>query len=138
MNRSISLSESPPQINVSMESETTMPVSDDPAPLELDVQVTDERTLIALSGELDASTSSYLYAKLADVEVTNARHVVLDMAKLSFMDSSGLGVIITEHTRLKRSGGTLTIYSPSSSVRRLFEITGLTEELDIVPVSEGP
>jgi anti-anti-sigma factor len=114
-----------------------MAIPDDPAPLEIDVQTTDERTLIALSGELDASTSTYLYAKLADLEVENALNVVLDMAKLSFMDSSGLGVIITEHTRLKRSGGKLTVYSPSSSVRRLFEITGLTEELDIVPVSEG-
>jgi anti-anti-sigma regulatory factor len=45
-------------------------------------------------------------------------------------------VIVTEHTRMQHSDGTLTIFSPPSSVRRLFEITGLTTVLDIVPAAE--
>ena len=45
-------------------------------------------------------------------------------------------VIVTEHKRLRHSDGTLTIFSPPSSVRRLFEITGLTTILDIVPATE--
>jgi anti-anti-sigma factor len=108
----------------------------EPQPLDLEISRSDERTLVALTGELDAATASYLYAALAKLEVEDAHHVVLDLAKLTFMDSTGLSMVVTEHTRLKRSGGTLTIFSPSSAVRRLFEITGLANELDIVPVSE--
>jgi anti-anti-sigma factor len=105
-------------------------------PLEIDVQTSDERTLVTLSGELDTSTASFLYDKLSDLEVEDAHHVVLDLAQVTFMDSTGLGVIVTEHKRLQHAKGSLTIFSPPSSVRRLFEITGLTTLLDIVPVNE--
>ena len=105
-------------------------------PLEIDVQVADERTLVTLSGELDASTATLLYDQLSDLEVEDVQHVVLDLAKVTFMDSTGLSVIVTEHKRMQHSGGSLTIFAPPSSVRRLFEITGLDSVLDVVPVNE--
>jgi len=105
-------------------------------PLEIEVQDSEERTLVTLSGELDAATASFLYDKLSDLEVENTQNVVLDLAQVTFMDSTGLAVIVTEHKRLQHSNGTLTIFSPPSSVRRLFEITGLTTVLDIVPATE--
>ena len=77
-----------------------------------------------------------LYDRLAELEVEGVTNVVLDLARLNFMDSTGLGV--TEHKRVQRVGGTLTIFSPSSPVRRLFEITGLTQCLDIVPAKGEP
>jgi anti-sigma B factor antagonist len=105
-------------------------------PLEIEVQNSEERTLVTLSGELDASTAAGLYDTLAELEIVDAHNVVLDLAKVTFMDSTGLAVIVTEHKRLAHSDGRLTIFSPPSSVRRLFEITGLTTLLDIVPVNE--
>ena len=105
-------------------------------PLEIDVQISDERTLLTLSGELDASTATLLYDQLSDLEVEDVQHVVLDLAQVTFMDSTGLSVIVTEHKRLHHSAGSLTIFAPPSSVRRLFEITGLDSVLDIVPVNE--
>jgi anti-sigma B factor antagonist len=107
-----------------------------PGPLEIDVQRGDDRTLVTLSGELDASTATLLYDQLSDLEVEDVQHVVLDLAQVSFMDSTGLSVIVTEHKRLRHTGGGLTIFAPPSSVRRLFEITGLDAVLDIVPVNE--
>jgi anti-anti-sigma factor len=107
-----------------------------PDPLEIDVQIADDRTLVTLSGELDASTATLLYDQLSDLEVKDVQHVVLDLAQVSFMDSTGLSVIVTEHKRLRHSGGGLTVFAPPSSVRRLFEITGLNTVLDIVPVNE--
>jgi anti-anti-sigma factor len=105
-------------------------------PLEIDVQRADERTLVTLAGELDASTASLLYDQLSDLEIEDVQHVVLDLAQVSFMDSTGLSVVVTEHKRLLHAGGGLTIFAPPSSVRRLFEITGLDTVLDIVPVNE--
>jgi anti-sigma B factor antagonist len=105
-------------------------------PLEIEVQNSDQRTLVTLSGELDASTASSLYDTLSELEVADAHNVVIDLAKVTFMDSTGLAVIVTEHKRLQHAKGTLTIFSPPSSVRRLFEITGLTKLLDIVPATE--
>jgi anti-anti-sigma factor len=105
-------------------------------PLEIEVQQTESRTLVIIAGELDASTASYLYDALSDLELVDTRHVVLDLAKVTFMDSTGLSVIVTEHKRLSHVNGSLTIHSPPSSIRRLFEITGLTTTLDIVPANE--
>jgi anti-sigma B factor antagonist len=105
-------------------------------PLEIEIQSSEERTLVTLSGELDASTASFLYDKLSDLEVEDTHNVVLDLAQVTFMDSTGLAVIVTEHKRLRHADGTLTIFSPPSSVRRLFEITGLTTVLDVVPATE--
>jgi anti-sigma B factor antagonist len=105
-------------------------------PLEIEIQSSEERTLVTLSGELDASTASFLYDKLSDLEVEDTHNVVLDLAQVTFMDSTGLAVIVTEHKRLQHADGTLTIFSPPSSVRRLFEITGLTTVLDVVPATE--
>ena len=81
-----------------------------PAPLDLDVQRSEERTLVTVSGELDAATASYLYDRLAELEVEGVTNVVLDLARLNFMDSTGLGVIVTEHKRVQRGGGSLTIF----------------------------
>ena len=74
-------------------------------PLEIDVQVADDRTLVTLSGELDAATATLLYDQLSDLEVEDVQHVVLDLAQVSFMDSTGLSVIVTEHKRLQHVGG---------------------------------
>ncbi len=105
-------------------------------PLGIDVQMAEDRTLVTLSGELDASTATLLYDQLSDLEIEDVKHVVLDLAQVSFMDSTGLSVIVTEHKRMQHSGGSLTIFAPPSSVRRLFEITGLDGILDIVPANE--
>ena len=105
-------------------------------PLRLDLDRSDERTLVTVSGELDASSASTLYGALADLEIEDAHDVVLDLARVTFMDSTGLSVIITEHKRLQHLGGRLTIFSPPSSVRRLFTITALDSVLDIVPTHE--
>jgi anti-sigma B factor antagonist len=105
-------------------------------PLEIEVERTASRTLVIIAGELDASTASYLYDALSELELADARHVVIDLAKVTFMDSTGLSVLVTEHKRLEHTNGKLTIFSPPSSIRRLFEITGLTTTLDIVPANE--
>jgi anti-sigma B factor antagonist len=105
-------------------------------PLEIEVQQAEGRTLVMVAGELDASTASYLYDALSDLELTDARHVVIDLAKLTFMDSTGLSVLVTEHKRLEHVNGKLTIFSPPSAIRRLFEITGLATTLDVVPANE--
>jgi len=109
---------------------------DERDPLEIEVQQTEGRTLVMVAGDLDASTASYLYDALSDLELAEARQVVIDLAKVTFMDSTGLSVLVTEHKRLEHVNGHLTIFSPPSSIRRLFEITGLAKTLDIVPADE--
>lgn len=92
-----------------------------------------DHALVTLVGELDASTAGLVYEQFAALTREGVVHVALDLDGLVFIDSTGLSVIIAEHKRTTSLGGELTIYSPQEPIRKLFEITGLLEHLDVLP-----
>ena len=79
-----------------------------------------------LSGEVDAHTAPILATALGDL---STGVVKLDMAGVSFMDSSGLRVLMEATTRARVGGGDLVVVSPSPAVARLVEISGLGEQI---------
>ena len=80
----------------------------------------------AVVGEIDASTAPTLDGALADLPDGDGP-VVLDLGDVSFIDSSGLRVLIALATRASDVGRTVTLDRPSPTVARLLEITGLAE-----------
>lgn len=80
---------------------------------------------LAVSGEIDLSTAGDLRTAVNAELDGHAGRVVLDMAAVSFIDSSGLNALIEVHQALGDRGGSLVVRSPSQAVRRLFEITAL-------------
>lgn len=56
--------------------------------------------------------------------------VLLDLGKVSWMDSSGLGVIVSGHTTLSRAGGALKVLNATKKIRELFIITKLITIFD--------
>ena len=79
-----------------------------------------------LSGEIDAHTAPLLASALADLP---AGDVTVDVAGVSFMDSSGLRVLIDAATRARDGGGDLIIANPTPGISRLVEISGLSGQL---------
>jgi anti-anti-sigma factor len=92
--------------------------------------------LIVLSGELDISTASMLRHQLDEVTAGPITNIVLDISLLTFIDSTGLSLIVAEHKKLKAMGAALTVFSPTPMTRRLFEISGLTSILSIDPSND--
>lgn len=84
---------------------------------------------IVVSGEVDAHTADTLEKYLADMPAGDP--IRLDLAAVSFMDSSGLRVLIDTHQRTTGTESALVIVAPSHSVTRLLDISGLTEHLTI-------
>ncbi len=83
---------------------------------------------LVLEGEIDSYTAPTLSARLgADSQLD-----VVDLAGVSFIDSSGLRVLVQIHEDRSAAGDTLTLRSPSASVQRLLEISGLSAHLDVV------
>jgi anti-sigma B factor antagonist len=82
----------------------------------------DNGRVVALRGELDASTAWELAHHLTGPP---GSLVVVDLAGLTFIDSSGLGAIHTARRRMMQDGGTLVVCRPTPAVLRVFEITGL-------------
>lgn len=80
---------------------------------------------LIVTGEIDAHTAPTLAESLAG----SGAGVRLDMSGVQFVDSSGLRVLIEAHQRAEESGGQLTIANPSDAVRRLLEISGVSDFL---------
>ena len=85
-------------------------------------------TVLAVHGEVDISTSPKLQEAIR--EELRSHPVLLDLSRLSFMDSSGVRVIDAVLRDAHGEGRTLTIGSElPNNVRLVFDLTGLTEVL---------
>jgi anti-anti-sigma factor len=100
-----------------------------------EVRRSNDHALITLVGELDTSTAGTLYEQLAQLAAEGVRHIALNLAELTFIDSTGISVVVTEHKRAESMGGELIILSPCPRVRRVFELTGLGDYLNLRPVT---
>jgi len=92
------------------------------------VEVDAEHARVRIFGELDVSTAPELKRVL---DVLNGSHdrVLLDLDRLRFMDSTGLAAIVHADLLASRNGQHLMIRCNSPQARRLFEITGLRDQL---------
>jgi anti-sigma B factor antagonist len=88
---------------------------------------------LRLHGEIDGSSADEL-ANLLD-PLPGTGDVVVDLADVGFIDSSGLRVLIDAHQRAERSNRLVVLAHPSAVVRRLLDITGLTDYLRIEPAA---
>jgi anti-anti-sigma factor len=92
---------------------------------------------VLMSGELDISTATRLEDDLHRVEAEQPRLIVLDLAQLSFMDSTGLRLLITADARAREQGRRLAIVQGSEMVQRVLRLTRLDERLDIVATADA-
>lgn len=95
--------------------------------LSLKISVEEKGTvlLVRLIGELDHHTAEELRAKVEEKLQREVKHIVLNLEQLSFMDSSGLGVILGRYKQVKAIGGEMVVCAISPAVKRLFELSGL-------------
>lgn len=98
---------------------------------DLHVTTEDPATVISLIGDLDYQTARNLRDKILELHSQGVNNLVLDMACLDFIDSSGLSVLVASMKRLRVSDGNLTLRSPSDQTRRVLEVSGLSRVLTI-------
>src|SRR5579875_62410 len=94
--------------------------------LTVDVVTSDGVQVVALRGELDVASAGRVEHTLRSLD---APLVVVDVARLTFIDSSGLTVIVQAHNAATRSRRRFEVRGATGAVRRVFEITGLTRLL---------
>ena len=100
--------------------------------LDLHVQHHGDRAVVQVSGEVDLATCPQLRAQLIELVDQGVYHLIVDLEQVSFLDSSGIGVLIGALRRLREHGGSLRLTAPSPPVRRVLELTGVTT---ILPTS---
>ncbi|HOQ00203.1 MAG TPA: anti-sigma F factor antagonist [Acetivibrio clariflavus] len=93
-------------------------------------------TLIAgIIGELDHHTAEYVREKI-DSELIKAttKNVIFDFSKVTFMDSSGIGVIMGRFKNVSKLSGKLSVANVNPQLMRIFEMSGL---LKVIPVYDN-
>lgn len=103
-------------------------------PLELDRrQDAQGRDVVAVRGEIDVATSPALRDELYSTIDQGSRALVVDLSRLSFIDSSGLGVLVASLKHMREVDGELILSGLDHPALRVFEITGLTQLFTMEP-----
>ncbi len=93
----------------------------------------DAHVLVAVQGDLDADSAPMLRQRLSDlIESQGNLSIVVDLRSTTFIDSSGLTVLVTAHKWLQARGGELRLLGPRRSAHRILQISGLSRILTIV------
>ena len=89
--------------------------------------------LVRAEGELDVGTAGVLADELDRAAATDAKLIVLDLSDVTFIDSTGIGLLVK--TSRRWAAGRLRLIPVEGQVRRVFELTGVAEYLEFVTES---
>ncbi|MCU1429485.1 MAG: putative anti-sigma factor antagonist [Actinomycetia bacterium] len=89
--------------------------------------------IVRIEGEVEFATAPRLRATLLDLAHQGALPVILDLSEVSFLDSAGISLLIQAKKRLANGGSDLVLRAPQRNVRRVLEISGVTELFSIQP-----
>jgi anti-sigma B factor antagonist len=103
-----------------------------PGAIEFAVSVTalDGATVVHVNGDLDCYSAPQLRTVLVEL-ADGPRRVIVDVAGSTFIDSTGLGVLVGGLKRLREQGGHMVLRSPTPMTARLFEVTGVSKLFEI-------
>jgi anti-sigma B factor antagonist len=101
--------------------------------MDLGIDVTDrgDWAVLAVRGEIDVATAPQLREQLLELVSAGHKQIVVDLAGVDFLDSTGLGVLVGGLKRVRSNDGELALACPQPRVLRVFEITGLTQVFPI-------
>lgn len=102
-----------------------------PEIVDIGVTCSEDMAVITVSGELDLSNTAWLYECLHDTMDAGFSVIVVDIPRLTYMDSTGISVLLEANRRMQSAGGTLTMRSPIPIVKRLLKAAHLEPLLDV-------
>lgn len=106
--------------------------------MEISLVMEGDTALLELNGDLVASAVEEFKAGIAELQRKNCVNVVLQMAKVNFMDSSGLGACMAISKALSAKKGMLVCAEQGETVKKIFHITGADRKIKVVAsTSEG-
>jgi anti-sigma B factor antagonist len=90
------------------------------------------QAVLALEGELDVVSAADAYKRMLGLPLRRGGRLVLDLSELTFMDSTGVRMILQADQYARRHGAALVVVRPPEHVMRVLELVGLDDQLDLV------
>ena len=99
--------------------------------LELETTQRDGVAVLTLRGEIDVYTAPRMRQAIVDLVDAGSLNIVVDMEKVDFLDSTGLGVLVEGLKRVRTRNGNLSIVVTQDKILKIFDITGLNKAFPI-------
>ena len=87
--------------------------------------------VVAARGQIDLYSAPTFKTALVEALDDGITDLVVDLTAVDFMDSTGLGVLVGVSKRLRQAGGSVSIVTADETIKRIFEISGLTKRFEI-------
>jgi anti-sigma B factor antagonist len=104
--------------------------------LSIHLHVVDGSHVFELTGSLDIATSPTVRATLTSASERGDHKLIVDLTKVDFLDSTGLGALIGGQRRAKEFGGEIRLVAKEGQILRLLRITGLLKVFAVYPTLE--
>ncbi len=95
--------------------------------LSLETRQENDRTVIEVGGEIDVYTAPKLRERIIELVDEGQYHLVVDLEKVEFLDSTGLGVLVGGLKRVRGHDGSLQLVCTQERLLKIFRITGLSK-----------
>jgi anti-sigma B factor antagonist len=99
--------------------------------LSLDTRQENDRTIVEVAGEIDVYTAPKLRECITGLVDEGQRDLVVDLERVEFMDSTGLGVLVGGLKRVRTHDGSLELVCTQERLLKIFRITGLGKVFEI-------
>ena len=83
--------------------------------------------VLQVTGEVDVYTAPMLREQIRELAAKGVVHLIADLSRVDFLDSTGLGALVGGLKRLREAGGSLALVISTPRILRIFQITGLTK-----------
>lgn len=93
--------------------------------LSLETRQEKDHTIIEVGGEIDVYTAPKLRERITELVDEGYRKIIIDLEKVEFMDSTGLGVLVGGLKRVRTNDGSLELVCTQERLLKIFRITGL-------------
>ena len=94
--------------------------------MQIEFEMTDDILIANLDGELDHHTSAVIREEIdKTVDAFHSKHLIFNFEKVTFMDSSGIGVVMGRYNKITQLGGRLIVTGCSEYIDRILEMAGI-------------
>jgi len=101
------------------------------------IEETPEVLVLCLKGEIDCTHSNELSELLSDLRQSAPKNLVVDLSEVEYIDSSGLGVLVSERMRWVKQGQHFRLCHPNSAVQTVLQTSHLDHFFEIYPTREA-
>ena len=101
--------------------------------LSLNVRAVEGQPVLDVIGEVDVYSAPELRERLSELINASSSSLIVNLADVTFLDSTGIGTLVAGLNRAVQFGGTLTLVSDHDRILKLFRITGLDSVFSIRP-----